>query len=168
MAASMNVTEIKYDAPAGAALPQMDGLPGVAGISGPGEERLEAEYYDTSDLRLIRAGITLRHRRGVSDPGWHPKLPAGTDTRREIRPPPGQSGRGEGAPGELTDLVRVHARGEPLRPVARMTSRRQHLTLLGESGESLAEVAADDVSAQTRAIQRSFPLARGRGGAHRR
>jgi inorganic triphosphatase YgiF len=32
----------------------------VAGTSGP----LEAEYYDTADLRLMRAGITLRRRRG--------------------------------------------------------------------------------------------------------
>jgi inorganic triphosphatase YgiF len=147
MAVNVNETEAKYDAPAGAALPRLDELPQVAGTSGPDEEQLEAEYYDTDDLRLIRAGITLRRRRGGDDAGWHLKLPLGAGTRREIRLPPGRAGRR--VPGELAELVRVHTRGEPLRPVARMTTRRQRLILLGPGGESLAEVAADDVSAQT-------------------
>ena len=60
----MNETEAKYDAPVGTALPHLDALPQVAGTSGPDEEQLEAEYYDTADLRLRRAGITLRQRRG--------------------------------------------------------------------------------------------------------
>ncbi len=146
MAVNVNETEAKYDAPAGAVLPRLDDLPQVAGISGPHEEQLEAEYYDTGDLRLIRAGITLRRRRGGDDAGWHLKLPLGTDTRREIQLPLGRTRR---VPGELAELVRVHTRGEPLRPVARMTTNRQRLILHDQVGESLAEVAADDVSAQT-------------------
>ena len=38
-------------------------------------------------VRLVRASITLRRRRGGSDAGWHPKLPAGTGSQREIRVP---------------------------------------------------------------------------------
>jgi len=147
MAVNVNETEIKYDAPAGAALPRLDELPQVARTSGPDEEQLQADYYDTDDLRLISAGITLRQRRGGDDAGWHLKLPLGGGTRCEIRLPPGQAGRQ--VPGELASLVRVRTRGEPLRPVARMTTKRQRLILLGQAGESLAEVAADDVSAQT-------------------
>jgi inorganic triphosphatase YgiF len=147
MAVNVKETETKYDAPAGAALPRLDGLPRVAGTSGPDEQQLEAEYYDTDDLRLIRAGITLRRRRGGDDAGWHLKLPLGADTRREVRLPLGRAGRR--VPDELAELVRVHTRSEPLRPVARITTKRQRLTLLDRSGESLAEVAADDVSAQT-------------------
>src|SRR5215831_12042689 len=146
MAVNVNETEAKYEAPAGAALPRLDGLRQVAGTSRPASERLEAEYYDTDDLRLIRAGITLRRRRGGDDAGWHLKLPVGTDTRREIRLPLGRAARH--VPGELAELVRVHTRGEPLRPVARMTTNRQRLILLDGAGESLAEVAADDVSAE--------------------
>jgi CHAD domain-containing protein len=146
MAVNVNETETKYDAPTGVALPRLDALPQVAGTSGPAEEQLEAEYYDTDDLRLIRAGVTLRRRRGGEDAGWHLKLPVGPDTRREIRLPLGRAGR---VPAELADLVRVHTRGEPLRPVARITTTRQRLILLGRAGESLAEVAADDVSAQS-------------------
>ena len=147
MASNANETEAKYDAPASVALPGLDDLPQVAGTSGPDEEQLEAEYYDTGDLRLIRAGITLRRRRGGHDAGWHLKLPAGPDTRREIRLPLGRPGGR--VPRELAALVRVHTRGERLQPIARVTTRRQRLILLDESGTSLAEVAEDDVSART-------------------
>jgi CHAD domain-containing protein len=146
MAVNVNETEAKYDVPAGAALPRLDGLPQVARTSGPAGEQLEAEYYDTDDLRLIRAGITLRRRRGGDDAGWHLKLPLGAGTRREIRLPLGRAGR---VPGELAELVHVHTRGKPLRPVARVTTKRQRLILLDQAGGSLAEVAADDVSAET-------------------
>jgi CHAD domain-containing protein len=147
MAVNVNETETKYDVPGGTALPPLDDLPRVAATRGPEEERLDAEYYDTADLRLIRAGITLRRRRGGSDAGWHLKLPAGPDTRTEIRLPLGRAGRA--VPGELADLVLAHTRGEPLQLVAEMTTTRQRQVLLDRSGESLAEVAADDVSART-------------------
>ena len=146
MAATVNETETKYDAPAGAGLPGLDRLPGVAATSGPEEQRLEAEYYDTDDLRLIRAGITLRRRSGGADDGWHLKLPLGNGTRREIRRPLGTARH---VPSDLAALVRVHARGTQFRPVARITTTRRRLILLDEAGDSLAEVAADDVSAQT-------------------
>jgi inorganic triphosphatase YgiF len=139
-------TETEYEMPEGAALPSLDGLPQVNGTSGPAEQQLEAEYYDTDDLRLLRAGITLRRRRGGRDAGWHLKLPEGRGTRREIRLPLGQRRQ---VPRELAQLVRVHTRGASLRPVARLTTRRQTLVLLDKAGESLAEVASDDVSAQT-------------------
>jgi hypothetical protein len=83
--------ERKYDAhgAAGAmdAVHSMIGVAGVAAVSEPAEEILDAVYYDTADLRLIRAGVTLRRRTGGEDAGWHLKLPAGADTRDEIRLP---------------------------------------------------------------------------------
>ena len=115
MAANVNETETQYDAPAGAGLPRLDRLPQVAAVSGPEQQRLEAEYYDTDDLRLLRAGITLRQRSGGDDAGWHLKLPLGHSTRREIRRP--LNGNVRGVPAELASLVRVHTRGAPLRPV---------------------------------------------------
>ncbi|HEY7430082.1 MAG TPA: CYTH and CHAD domain-containing protein [Streptosporangiaceae bacterium] len=154
----MKETESKYDAPDGARLPPLADLPQVARAEGQEKLRLEAEYYDTSDLRLIRAGITLRRRRGGDDAGWHLKVPddaatpgAGSDgtSRREIRLPEGEHD-GQ-VPPELEVLVRAHTRGEPLRPVARVTTVRRRTILLGALGESLAEVAADEVSAQSMA-----------------
>jgi CHAD domain-containing protein len=147
MSVAARETETKYELPAGAALPSLDELPQVGATAGADEQQLEAEYYDTDDLRLIRAGVTLRRRRGGDDAGWHLKLPEGAGTRLEIRLPLGRSGRQ--VPRELSALVRAYARGATLRPVARLTTRRQRLVLLDEAGESLAEVASDDVSAQT-------------------
>lgn len=148
MAASVNETETKYEATAESVLPSLAALPGVAAIHGPQEQQLDAEYYDTEDLRLLRAGITLRQRRGGSDAGWHLKLPAGPkapDSRQEIRLPLGNAGRR--VPRELADLVRARTRGAALVPVATITTVREVTTLVDERGESLAEVADDCVAA---------------------
>jgi CHAD domain-containing protein len=164
-------TEQKYEARPGMALPPLGDLPGVAELSDPEDETLTAEYYDTRDLRLLQAGVTLRRREGGAGEGWHLKLPddpgdgaEGTSSRREIQVPFGQAGRGRGehervardvehlggaVPDELARLVRVHSRGMPLRPVARIETRRHRTTLRGADGASLAEVVADEVAAQT-------------------
>ena len=147
MATEIRETERKYDAPPGAKLPDLSDLPEVAAESGPDEQTLEAEYYDTDNLRLIRNGITLRRRRGGSDAGWHLKLPLGGDSRREIQLPLGRASRQ--VPGEFAGLVHTVARGEALRPVAHITTVRRRRVLLDDAGNSLAEVDSDDVSAKT-------------------
>lgn len=139
--------ELKYEAGPDAVLPPLEDLPRVASEAGPDEQKLEAEYYDTEDLRLLRAGVTLRRRRGGNDSGWHLKLPAGPQTRRELRLPLGRSGRT--VPAELVRLVTVYSRGQALAPVARIATVRHVRTLVDEAGTSLAEVVADEVSAQT-------------------
>jgi CHAD domain-containing protein len=141
-------TERKYEAgSAGFALPPLDRLPGVASVCDVQQETLEAEYYDTGDLRLINAGVTLRRRRGGGDEGWHLKLPAGQDTRRELRR--ALTDHETTIPEELAGLVRAYSRGEPLEPVAHITTVRRRRTLMDAGGTSLAEVVADDVMSQT-------------------
>jgi CHAD domain-containing protein len=144
MAVTVTETETKYEAEPDTALPRLDTLPHVAGARGPDEQQLVAEYYDTADLRLLDAGITLRRRTGGGDAGWHLKLPAAPGSREEIQLPPGRAGR---VPAELADLVRARTRGAPLVPVATITTLRRVTTLLGRHGESLAEVADDNVRA---------------------
>jgi CHAD domain-containing protein len=146
MADSEQETEIKYEATAGTTLPSFDELPQVARTREVGDEQLDAEYFDTPDLRLVRAGITLRRREGGHDAGWHLKLPAGMHTRLEIRLPPGAAG--QPVPEELARRVRVHTRGGALQPVARISTLRRRLLLLDDAGSSLAEVASDQVTAQ--------------------
>src|ERR1700753_3856856 len=86
--------ELKYEAGPDAVLPPLEDLPQVASEDGPAEQKLEAEYYDTEDLRLVRAGGgTRRRRRGGKDGGWPLKLPAGPPTRGELQLPLGRSGR---------------------------------------------------------------------------
>ncbi|HEY7325447.1 MAG TPA: CYTH domain-containing protein, partial [Streptosporangiaceae bacterium] len=147
MTANVEEIETKYDAPEGAQLPAMDDLPGVARAVRPEPQRLEAEYFDTADLRLIRSGITLRRRSGGTDDGWHLKLPVGPNTRREIREPLGPDPQ---VPDELMSLVRGRVRGEQLQPVAQLITTRQPVVLLDAHDASLAEVAIDDVRAETR------------------
>ena len=146
MTVNSTETEIKYEAAAGVALPAFTGLPQVARAEGAAPEHLAADYFDTDDLRLIRAGITLRRRQGGHDAGWHLKLPAGNHTRREIRLPLGRAT--QHVPEELARLVRVHTRGKELKPVARISTARSRLLLLDGDGAQLAEVASDDVTAQ--------------------
>jgi hypothetical protein len=76
MATEVRETEKKYESEPGAALPGLDDLPQVARETSMAEQRLDADYYDTADLRLVRAGVTLRRRRGGSDQGVAPEAAA--------------------------------------------------------------------------------------------
>jgi CHAD domain-containing protein len=147
MTTDVKEIETKYDMPDGADVPPLDGLPGVARTLRPAPQRLEADYFDTADLRLIQSGITLRRRTGGTDYGWHLKLPIGEHARREIRVPLGPER--DDVPAELAGLVRGRTRGDRLRMVARLTTIRQPVILLDDRDQSLAEVAIDDVQAQS-------------------
>jgi CHAD domain-containing protein len=144
MATTFREVERKYDV-TGVTVPALTNVDGVASESPQAEEELDAVYYDTEDLRLIRGGITLRRRSGGDDAGWHLKLPAGADTRDEIRLPLGEPDAQ--VPEELAGLVRARTRGNALRPVVHMHTVRRRRWLLDEGGERLAEVAADLVRA---------------------
>ena len=69
MTTTVRETERKYEVTDGVELPQWAGLAGVQSLVGPEEQTLEAVYYDTEDLRLARAGVTLRRRHGGDDAG---------------------------------------------------------------------------------------------------
>lgn len=138
-------TERKYEVETGAKLPPLDEVSGVAEVSAPATAKLEAVYFDTTDLRLLRNGVTLRRRTGGSDSGWHLKIPTGEDTREELREP--LDGDREQPPDALRDLTVGLTRGTHLRPVARVDTDRVTWELLGRTGEVLAEVTDDTVTA---------------------
>ena len=162
--------ERKYDVVGGTAVLDameiMTGTAGVAAVSLQNEQLLGAVYYDTADLRLIGAGITLRRRTGGQDAGWHLKLPAGAGTRDEIRLPlagPGgnpaagaaggrtavpMTSADDAVPGEFAALVRAYTRGVALTPVVRIQTSRRVLRLLDGARQILAEIAADHVLAE--------------------
>lgn len=141
-------TERKYEAAADAKLPKWSDIPGVTEVHGPRTEHLSAVYFDTADQRLARYGATLRRRTGGEDAGWHLKVPAGGDSRTELRLP--LEDRPEGAtnapPDELTDLTLAMTRGAALRPIAQLKTSRRVWELAGADG-ALAEVTDDRVSA---------------------
>ena len=82
-ATTVRETERKYDAVPTTELPDPAAVTGYATIGGPEEFELVATYFDTDDLRLLRAGVTLRRRCGGDDAGWHVKLPVSGDSRSE-------------------------------------------------------------------------------------
>jgi len=148
MATTVRETERKYEAGDGVELPGWAGLAGVEGLAGPEEQTLEAVYYDTPDLRLAGAGVTLRRRRGGDDAGWHLKLPLGGDSRDEVRVGGGREGR-RTPPADLVALTRVFTRGEGLAPIAELSTRRRRWRLTDNDGRLLIEVVDDHVSAHT-------------------
>jgi CHAD domain-containing protein len=134
--------ERKYEAEPGTGIPTLDEIPGVTATAGPQHETLEAVYYDTSDLRLVRSGLTLRRREGGADEGWHLKVPTGKDQRDEIRLP--LSGRLD----QLAELTLGYTRGAQLEPVATIRTDRTRWELVGRKGKLLAEVTDDKVTAE--------------------
>src|SRR5580692_1950011 len=138
----MTEIEHKYDVATDFAFPDLAGLsPGVTAAP-PQIQELAATYFDTGDLRLAGAHITLRRRTGGSDAGWHIKLPVSEDTRRELHFPLGPA---TGAvPRPVAAEVAGWTQGEPLRPIARLETTRTVRRLLDETGQVLAE-AADDL-----------------------
>ena len=145
----MTEVEAKLAAWPGFELPALDeAVPGlVTETTAPAT--MEASYLDAADLRLIRAGISLRHRTGEGgDAGaWTLKLPdGGADgdgvlRRREIvvPGPPGDP------PAELLSLVRPWLRTGALTTVAHLRTERTR-TLLAVDGELVGEVDDDEVS----------------------
>lgn len=133
-----------------AAAEAVHGCPGRP--RGPEEFALSAVYYDTEDLRLARAGITLRRRSGGGDDGWHLKLPAGKDARDEVRLPPGEPGA---PPAPLVLLTRAAHRGAPLVPVVELDTARREWMLADSDGHPLATVTDDRVTGQTLAAPTS-------------
>ena len=154
MASTHVEVERKYDPGPDSALPDLSSLPGVVSVSDPVRHDLEAVYFDTADLALAHARITMRRRTGGDDAGWHLKLPSDSQGREEVRLP---LGRATGKPPrELGSAVLVFTRGEDLAPVATLRTSRSVRRLLAHDGVCLAEVCEDEVRAFDAASSRGL------------
>src|SRR4051794_10671375 len=135
--------ERKFEVDESFVLPGLGELPGVAEVAEPVEHVLEAAYYDTADLRLARARVTLRRRTGGTDAGWHVKLPA-AGARRELHSPVGRAARTP--PKAVLEPLLGIVRRAPAGQVAQLRTRRQVTELRNAEGRVLAEVADDRVT----------------------
>lgn len=122
-------------------------VPGGATEDAPVTYQLAATYFDTPDERLAANKITLRRRTGGTDAGWHLKLPAGQDARRELREPLGER-PDEEVPERLAAAVASVTGGLPLAPIAVLDTERTVVTVTGHDGRVLAEIADDVVTAR--------------------
>jgi CHAD domain-containing protein len=132
---------------------------------------LNATYYDTADLRLARAGVSLRHRRGEATSDrrrgagvWTVKLPTDrVGVRHEINRP----GLAGAVPAESVALLTACHRGAALQPLAVLRTERQVYQLLDANDYLLAEVADDTVAVldgrRTRMKFREIEVERHRG-----
>ena len=99
--------EVKLTPVPGFRLPALSDV--VAGVVAHPDEilDLQAQYYDTADLRLARSGASLRFR---EPEGWTVKLPAPGDGALLVRGEHMFAGGPERVPAAAVDLVRAWAR----------------------------------------------------------
>jgi CHAD domain-containing protein len=145
MQARRNEVELKLIVPSDFELPGFEGKTGVVSAAEEASQQLNATYFDTPDLRLMRHGITLRYRTGEGNgPLWTLKLPANGDLARrsEIE----FAGEPDEPPAEARKLLFAFLNDGPLAPTAEIRTKRRRWSLAGEGGEKLAEVTDDSVS----------------------
>ena len=136
--------ERKVEPGPGFSLPDLTAVEGVAGTGEAVQHTLSATYFDTADLRLARAGLTLRRRTGGTDAGWHLKLPASGAAREERHHPLGP--RRAVPPKAVLEPVLGIVRTAPVAAVATLDTTRVVTTVLADDGRVLAEVADDTVT----------------------
>ncbi len=134
-------TERTFELPEDAPLPELS-VDGVA-VAGATSRTLElhATYHDTADLALARAQVTLRRREGGEDDGWHLKLPAGGDRRREVHRALGRTS----VPVPLRRALTSLTLGAPLLPVVEVRTTRRLQELRDSDRMAAVEVADDTV-----------------------
>ena len=147
-------TERKYDVPDGFVLPKLVGAAGIRSVKGAETHDLDATYFDTDELTLMKNRRTLRRRTGGGDAGWHLKTPGTGSTRTEHRLP--LNGDADRVPDELAGQVRSIIRRRELRPVARLRTHRVETPLRDASGTTLALVAQDQVIAETDGVEQRW------------
>ena len=115
----------------------------------PEEQVLDARFLDASDLRLLRMGITFRHRtgEGSADGRWTLKVPVpseGVALERleiEVDGPPGSP------PDHLASAVRGALRGADLAEVAHLQTNRTVVAIRDQADRPLGALTDDVVSA---------------------
>ena len=137
--------ERKYEVGADFTLPDLAGcVPEGGRVIVRPPRKLRATYYDTADLRLARAGVTLRHRTGDDAPVWTLKLPVGVNGTRTARREIDFAGPPDIVPDKATDLVRGYLRTERLVEVGQIDTDRTIVVV--RAGGDEVEVADDVVT----------------------
>jgi len=108
---------------------EMPGLDDLCARGGDTVVEQTATYYDTTDLRLARAGASLRFR---DDDGWTVKLPSDSDAGNGsalVRSEFVFGGRAAAPPTEALELVAALVRTARLAPAARLRTVRRRAEL---------------------------------------
>jgi len=135
--------EVKLGAGPAFHLPDLTGVVDGVTVTPPEAVRLETVYYDTPDLRLARWGVSLRYRAGE---GWTLKLSPSSSNGLLERDEITFAGGPKKPPAAAVGLVRAYVRKSELVPVARLSTIRRRVKLVGADGGRMAEVVDDEVS----------------------
>lgn len=144
--------ERKFRVPSHFSLPNFSSLDPALRVDAQPELDLNAHYFDTDDLALIRWGITLRRREGGVDDGWHAKIPVpGSDgsVRDELR-----LALSDRIPPSLIDVLSPLLMQRELAERAVVRTHRAPFVLSDTSGsltdgEALVEIVDDLVRVST-------------------
>ncbi|APT92157.1 metal-chelation protein CHAD [Corynebacterium phocae] len=140
--------EQKFAVDIGVDLPSLAGAAGIGQETDREEQTLSAVYFDTEDLRLTRAKVTLRRRTGGNDAGWHIKMPASAG-RTEIHADLGAAEDDTEVPEVLLAHIRHLVRAHPLHPIAQVDNQRTEITFADASGTPALELCDDNVTARS-------------------
>jgi CHAD domain-containing protein len=160
MAGETSERELKVDVPFHFAIPDLS--PAGVRLDPRPAVQLEATYWDTADLHLLRRGITLRFRRGrrggqKEEEGWTLKLPdrPGGSGPRLDRTEHTWAGPADRVPPEARTLLTGVSFGRPLEPVADMVTTRRRWNMLCDNGP-VAELDDDDVVVTSGGVRHAF------------
>jgi CHAD domain-containing protein len=139
-----------YLAPTSEQAPGAGELPGVADVGPVVEVTSEETHYDTADLALAAAGVSVRRqtaaRTSAAPRGWVLEVPGRGPRTHEVRHALGRAVRT--APAALQRLTWAAARGRSLGPVLELTTIAHQRDLLDADGLVVARVTTRSVSAR--------------------
>jgi CHAD domain-containing protein len=135
--------EIKLAAAPTFVMPDLASLGEDLVVSTAPPERATTTYQDTADLRLARAGVSLRFRTGE---GWTVKLPGTAKGAMLSRPEIGFPGEEAHLPSDARELVLGYTRTAALTTTARLRTVRSRTFIDDAAGTSLLELDDDEVS----------------------
>ena len=139
-----------YLAPTSAPAPGAGELPGVADVAAPVHVTTEETHFDTADLALAAAGVSVRRQTGdrtsPAPRGWILEVPGRGPRTHEVRHALGRAALT--APAALQRLTWAAARGRTLGPVLALTTTAHQRDLLDADGLVVARLTTREVSAR--------------------
>ncbi len=136
-------TERKFEIGPEDAIPVQ--LESVVEVTNPQTWKLRARYFDDADFSLVRSRISLRHRLGGTDHGWHLKWIASETVRYELHAPGSNTKQ---IPATLIEELDKQCEHGDLRVVARLETVRTQSDLKRD-GKLIAYLCDDRVLARS-------------------
>lgn len=140
--------EVKLGVDLDFVLPDLTKAKLVATSERPIEQEMHTAYFDTSEFRLWRRGVSLRHRVG-EEPGvgtWTAKLPRPSEGPTLDRIELVWFGPRESVPEEATRLMQGIIRSWPLHQIVELVTKRRRCLLSDLAGVARGELDDDTVT----------------------